>query len=202
MSSSVGSCLRVSIFDTFDCCQPSISASRAPLRPAPTRTAFRAGSVNLRCNFFLFCYLRPALRRPSKAMSKAIQGGLPPVRPPLAALPGRVEVLQIARYRRFRAACSVGKWPRAFTALLSLALMDSMALVVQMTVLISRSNCRKGTDSAHAFCPEPYNGRVALLPLTGELGEPVERLGLGRGRVNRLEVPRYLRPVPFRGVLE
>src|SRR5271165_7189761 len=44
MSSSLGSCLRVSIFDTFDCCQPSISARRAPLRPAPTRSAFRASA--------------------------------------------------------------------------------------------------------------------------------------------------------------
>ena len=59
--------------------------------------------------------------------------------------------LLIARYRHFMAACSVGKWPRAFTARRSLALMDSIALVVQMTVLISRSNCRNGTNSAHAF---------------------------------------------------
>src|SRR5260370_31489989 len=59
--------------------------------------------------------------------------------------------LMIGRYRHLRAACSVGKWPRAFTALLSRALMDSMALVVEMTVLISRSNWRKGTNSAHAF---------------------------------------------------
>jgi hypothetical protein len=33
---SLGSCLRVSI---FDCCQPSISVRRAPLRPTPTRSA-------------------------------------------------------------------------------------------------------------------------------------------------------------------
>ena len=59
--------------------------------------------------------------------------------------------LLIARYRHFRAACSVGKWPRAFTALRSRALIDSIAFVVQMTVLISRSNRRNGTNSAHAF---------------------------------------------------
>jgi len=57
----------------------------------------------------------------------------------------------IARYRHFMAACSVGKWPRALTALLSRALIDSIAFVVQMTVLISRSNCRNGTNSDHAF---------------------------------------------------
>ena len=59
--------------------------------------------------------------------------------------------LMIARYRHFRAACSVGKWPRAFTARRSRALIDSMAFVVQMTVLISRSNRRNGTNSAQAF---------------------------------------------------
>jgi len=39
MSSSLGSCLRVSIFDTFDCCQPSISqpAARRGARGPPAR---------------------------------------------------------------------------------------------------------------------------------------------------------------------
>jgi hypothetical protein len=59
--------------------------------------------------------------------------------------------LMIARYRHLRAACSVGKWPRARTARRSRALIDSIALVVQMTVLISRSKARKGTNSAQAF---------------------------------------------------
>jgi hypothetical protein len=49
------------------------------------------------------------------------------------------------------AACSVGKWPRALTARRSRALIDSIALVVQMMVRISLSNCRKGTNSAQAF---------------------------------------------------
>jgi hypothetical protein len=49
------------------------------------------------------------------------------------------------------AACSVGKWPRALTARRSLALIDSMALVVQMMVRISLSNARNGTNSAQAF---------------------------------------------------
>src|SRR5206468_358570 len=52
MSSSPGSCLRVSIFDTLDCCQPSISARRAPLRPAPTRSAFRASASRLRSRWY------------------------------------------------------------------------------------------------------------------------------------------------------
>jgi hypothetical protein len=37
------------------------------------------------------------------------------------------------------------------TALRSRALIDSMALVVQMAVLISRSKARNGTNSAQAF---------------------------------------------------
>jgi hypothetical protein len=49
------------------------------------------------------------------------------------------------------AACSVGKWPRAFTARRSLALIDSIALVVQIIVRISLSNRRNGTNSAQAF---------------------------------------------------
>jgi hypothetical protein len=49
------------------------------------------------------------------------------------------------------AACSVGKWPRAFTARRSRALMDSIAFVVQMTVLISWSNRRNGTNSAQYY---------------------------------------------------
>ena len=40
--------------------------------------------------------------------------------------------LMIARYRHLRAACSVGKWPRALTARRSRALIDSIALVTGM----------------------------------------------------------------------
>jgi hypothetical protein len=40
----------------------------------------------------------------------------------------------MARYTHFSAAVSVGKWPRALTALRIRALMDSMAFVVQTTV--------------------------------------------------------------------
>src|SRR6266536_6275458 len=52
MSSSPGSCLRVSIFDTLDCCQPSISDRRAPLRPAPARSAFSASASRLRSRWY------------------------------------------------------------------------------------------------------------------------------------------------------
>ena len=57
----------------------------------------------------------------------------------------------IAKNTHFSAACSLGKWPRALTALRIRALTLSMALVVQITVLISLSKARNGTNSAHAF---------------------------------------------------
>ena len=37
--------------------------------------------------------------------------------------------LMMARYRHFIAACSVGKWPRAFTARRSRALIDSIVIL-------------------------------------------------------------------------
>jgi hypothetical protein len=49
------------------------------------------------------------------------------------------------------AACSVGKWPRALTARRMRALIDSIALAVQIIVRISVSKPRNGTNSAHAF---------------------------------------------------
>ena len=73
----------------------------------------------------------------------------------VVALAERVDVGPSRRARRgvrragFRAA-GRGR-PSGWRARRSRALIDSIALVVQITVLISRSNCRKGTNSAHAF---------------------------------------------------
>jgi len=50
--------------------------------------------------------------------------------------------------------------------------------------------------------PQPDDGRVPFLPLAAELGEPVQRLGLGRGGVDRLEVLGDGGPVPLAGVAE
>src|SRR5260370_11077726 len=50
--------------------------------------------------------------------------------------------------------------------------------------------------------PEPYDSRVAFLPLAGEIGEPVQRVRLGCRGVYRLEVFRDGAPVFLRGVLE
>lgn len=49
------------------------------------------------------------------------------------------------------AAASLGKCPRARTALRMRALTDSIAFVEQMTLRISTSQERKGTNSAQAF---------------------------------------------------
>ena len=45
----------------------------------------------------------------------------------------------------------MGTWPRALTGRRNLALSDSIALVVQISVRISLSNRRKGTNSAQAL---------------------------------------------------
>src|SRR3989442_15516196 len=60
-------------------------------------------------------YLGPAERRPSKVISKAFRAAFH--RLVQRARPRPVgSRLIVVRYRHFRAACSVGKWPRAFTA--------------------------------------------------------------------------------------
>jgi site-specific DNA recombinase len=58
--------------------------------------------------------------------------------------------LTMVRYRCLSAACSLGKCPRALTERRKRALRLSMALVVAMTVRISRSKAKKGTNSAQA----------------------------------------------------
>ena len=68
----------------------------------------RSGLSSLRCNFFLCCYLRPALRRPSKVMSKAFRAAFHRLVQRWRPRPVGSR-LMIARYRHFRAACSVGK---------------------------------------------------------------------------------------------
>src|SRR5205085_8250654 len=59
--------------------------------------------------------------------------------------------LHTVRYNTFNADCSVGKWPRALTALRNRALRLSIALVLHTMRLISWSNCRNGVNSAQAF---------------------------------------------------
>ena len=66
----------------------------------------------------LVVYLLPALRRPSKVMSKALRAAFHRLVHRFRPFPVGSR-LMIARYRHLRAACSVGKWPRALTALRS-----------------------------------------------------------------------------------
>jgi hypothetical protein len=82
------------------------------------------------------------------------------------------------------------------------AFSDSIALVVQMIDLISLSKARNGTNSGPGVLPEPDDRRVAGLPGAAELGERVQRGGLGHGGVDRLEVLGDGSPVPLADVAE
>ena len=75
---------------------------------SPSLRMSHEGLSSLRCNFFLCCYLRPALRRPSKVMSKAFRAAFHRLVQRWRPRPVGSR-LMIARYRHFRAACSVGK---------------------------------------------------------------------------------------------
>jgi hypothetical protein len=108
----------------------------------------------------------------------------------------------IARYRHLRAACSVGKWPRALTARRSRALIDSIALGRADHGSYFPVELQERHELGRGVLPEPDDGRVAFLPRAGELGEPVEGLGLGRRGIYRLEPFGDKAPVSFRGVLE
>src|SRR5689334_14718048 len=108
----------------------------------------------------------------------------------------------IAMNTHLSAAASVGKWPRALTARRIRALMDSMAFVVHTTVRMWLSNCRNGTNSAHA---DSHNLMIAGIPVAPLLAEGDERVQGGRFAgcgVDRLEVLGDRRPVLLRGVAE
>src|SRR5918912_3803085 len=94
--------------------------------------------------------LLAAATRPSKAMSKAFNAAFHRLDQRARPLPVGSR-LQMVRYNTFNADCSLGKWPRALTALRNLALMLSMALVLHTMRRISWSNWRKGVNSAQAF---------------------------------------------------
>jgi hypothetical protein len=54
---------------------------------------------------------------------------------------------------------------------------------------------QEGDEVGPGVLPEPYDGRIALLPFPGEFRERIEGGGLGDGGVNRLDVFRDFRPV-------
>src|SRR5829696_3255902 len=102
---------------------------------------------------------------------------------------------RVTRYRHLSAACSVGKCPRAPTALRYLALRLSIALVENRTRRISTSYARNGVNCSHAAPPDLRNGGVGLAPLLLELLERGPRgLGAGSG-VDRPQVACELVPV-------
>src|ERR1700704_5751307 len=88
--------------------------------------------------------------RPGKAMLKAFSAGFQRFVQRCRPFPVGSR-LMIARDTHLRAAVSVGKCPRALTALRILALTLSIALVVYIIVRISLSKDKNGTNSAQAF---------------------------------------------------
>lgn len=78
------------------------------------------------------------LNCPAKVIANALSAGFHLITQRARPLPvGSRE--RVTRYRHFNAACSLGKCPWARTARRCLALMDSMALVVQIIFRISTS---------------------------------------------------------------
>ena len=74
--------------------------------------------------------------RPSKAMSKAFKAAFQRLVQRRRPRPVGSKLTTV-KYRCLRAACSLGKWPRALTERRNRAFNDSMALVVAITVRIS-----------------------------------------------------------------
>jgi hypothetical protein len=87
--------------------------------------------------------------RPSKAMSKAFSAAFQRLVQRRRPRPVGSRLTTV-NYRCLSAACSLGKWPRALTERRNRALRLSMALVVAITVRISVSKARNGTNSAQA----------------------------------------------------
>jgi hypothetical protein len=142
-----------------------------------------------------------ALRRPSNVMSKAFRAAFQRFVHRLRPFPVGSRLL-IARYRHFRA----GLLGREVAAGVHRPPQPGINRLDRVCRADHRPYFPVEPQERHEFrprvLPQPYNSRVALLPFPGELGEPVQRLGFGRGSVNRLEIFRDLRPVPPRGVLE
>src|ERR1700751_3258763 len=132
---------------------------------------------------------------------ECVQGGLPPVGPPLAALPGRVQA-----HDRQVQALHRGLLGREVAAGLHRATEPAIDRLDGICRADDGPYFPVEPQERHEFrpgvLPEPYDSGVALFPFAAESGEPVQRLGFGRRGVNGLEVLRDLRPVPLRGVLE
>jgi len=93
------------------------------------RSRTSRGLSRKRCNWLISNYFRPADSRPSNVISKAFSAAFHRLDQRWRAVPLGSR-LMMARYTHFKAAASVGKCPRALTALRIRALTLSMALVV------------------------------------------------------------------------
>src|SRR6267154_489854 len=111
------------------------------------------------------------------------EGGLPPVGPPLAALPGRVQA-----HDRHVEALEGGLLGREVAASVHRAAQPGVDRLDRISRADHRPYLAVEGQEWHEFrprvLPQPYDSRVAFLPLAGELGEPVERFRFGRRSVN------------------
>ena len=108
----------------------------------------------------------------------------------------------MARYTHFSAAASVGKWPRALTALRIRALMDSMAFVVQTTARMWGVELQERDKLRPRGLPQFDDRRVSIAPRLGERDERIEGGRFARRGVDRFEILGQRRPVLLRGVAE
>src|ERR1039457_5099585 len=132
---------------------------------------------------------------------EGVEGGLPAVGPALAALPGGVQA-----HDRQVQALEGGLLGGEVAAGVYCAPQPGVDRLDRICRADDGPYFPVEAQEWHEFrprvLPQPYDSRVAFLPLAGELGEPVECVRLGRGVVDRPEVFRDHAPVLFRGVLE
>jgi hypothetical protein len=112
---------------------------------------------------------------------------VPPVGPPLAALPGGIQAADHQAQALQRRLLG-GEVPRVLTARRNRASRLSIALVVAITARILRIEVEEGHKLCPGVVPQLDDRRIAGLPLLAELDEPLECCGLGGGGVDRFEV--------------
>src|SRR5215469_15051134 len=125
---------------------------------------------------------------------EGVEGCLPPVGPPLAALPGRVEAHE-GQVEALEGGLLGGEVAAGVhrAAQPGVDRLDRVGRADHCPDLAVEGQERH--EFGPGVLPQPDDRRVAFLPLAAELGEPVERVRFGRRVVDGLEVFRELCPV-------